>query len=74
MNERYLDDDAAGQKFGALRIRVEKDRIKAFAAEFRPAAISLRRSAGIGQDLPRTRGKRLAHRGDDHATSGWFAS
>jgi acyl dehydratase len=36
MNERYLDDDAAGQKFGSLRIRVEKDRIKAFAAEFGP--------------------------------------
>ena len=34
MTEQYLEDYAVGQKFGSGRIRVEKDRIKAFAAEF----------------------------------------
>jgi acyl dehydratase len=33
----YLEDFAAGQRFGgATRIRIEKERIKTFAAEFDP--------------------------------------
>jgi thioredoxin reductase (NADPH) len=36
MTERYLEDYAVGQKFGSGQIRVDKERIKAFAAEFDP--------------------------------------
>ena len=41
MTERYLEDYAVGQKFGLGRIRVEKDQIKAFAAEFDPQPFHL---------------------------------
>jgi acyl dehydratase len=41
MTERYLEDYAVGQKFGSARIRVDKDRIKAFAAEFDPQPFHL---------------------------------
>jgi acyl dehydratase len=34
--ERYLEDYAIGQTYGSGRIRVEEERIKAFAAEFDP--------------------------------------
>jgi acyl dehydratase len=36
VSERYLEDFAAGQIYRSGRISVEKDRIKAFAAEFDP--------------------------------------
>ena len=36
MSEKYLEDFAAGQIYGSGRITVEKERIKAFAAEFDP--------------------------------------
>jgi len=36
MSERYLEDFAVGQTYGSGRLKVEKDRIKAFAAEFDP--------------------------------------
>jgi acyl dehydratase len=36
MSEKYLDDFAPGQTYGSGRLTVEKDRIKAFAAEFDP--------------------------------------
>jgi acyl dehydratase len=39
---RYLEDFAPGQMFGgALRLRVEPDRIKSFAAEFDPQPFHL---------------------------------
>ena len=41
MSERYLEDYVVGQKFGSRRIRVDKDRIKAFAAEFDPQPFHL---------------------------------
>jgi acyl dehydratase len=41
MSERYLEDYVVGQKFGSGRIRVDKDRIKAFAAEFDPQPFHL---------------------------------
>ena len=34
--ERFLEDFAAGQKFGSGRMRVEAERVKRFAAEFDP--------------------------------------
>ena len=34
MNKRYLEDFAVGQTFGSRRLRVDKEQIKAFAAEF----------------------------------------
>jgi acyl dehydratase len=41
MNERYLEDFSVGQKFGSGRLRVENERIKAFAAEFDPQPFHL---------------------------------
>ena len=36
MIERYLEDFAVGQTFGSGRLRIDKDRAIAFAAEFDP--------------------------------------
>jgi acyl dehydratase len=38
---RYLDDFSPGQKFGSGRLRVDRDRIKSFAAEFDPQPFHL---------------------------------
>jgi len=38
---RYLEDFSAGQKFEAGRLRVERERIKSFAAEFDPQPFHL---------------------------------
>lgn len=39
--QRFLEDFAAGQKFGSGRVRVEADRVKRFAAEFDPQPFHL---------------------------------
>jgi len=41
MTVRYLEDFAVGQKFASGRLRVDKERIKAFAAEFDPQPFHL---------------------------------
>ena len=41
MTARYLEDFAPGQKFGSGRLRVERERIKSFAAEFDPQPFHL---------------------------------
>ncbi len=41
MTERYLEDFAVGQTFGSGRLRLDKDRIKSFAAEFDPQPFHL---------------------------------
>ena len=41
MTERYLEDYAVGQTFASGRMRVDKERIKAFAAEFDPQPFHL---------------------------------
>jgi acyl dehydratase len=41
MTERYLEDFAVGQTFGSGRLRVDEERIKAFAAEFDPQPFHL---------------------------------
>jgi len=42
MGDHYLEDFAPGQRFGgAARIRIESERIKAFAAEFDPQPFHL---------------------------------
>ncbi len=41
MNEHYLEDFSVGQKFVSGRLRVDADRIKAFAAEFDPQPFHL---------------------------------
>ena len=41
MTERYLEDFAAGQTYGSGRLRIDKDRIKTFAAEFDPQPFHL---------------------------------
>ena len=45
---RYLEDYAAGQKYGSGRLRVERDRIKTFAAEFDPQPFHLDEAAAEG--------------------------
>jgi acyl dehydratase len=39
--ERYLEEFEVGQKFGSGRLRLEKERIKTFAAEFDPQPFHL---------------------------------
>jgi len=41
MTGRYLEDFSPGQKFGSGRLRVERERIKSFAAEFDPQPFHL---------------------------------
>jgi acyl dehydratase len=41
MSERYLEDFAVGQTFGSGRLRVDKEQIKAFPAEFDPQPFHL---------------------------------
>ena len=41
MSGKYLEDFAVGQVYGSGRIKVEKERIKAFAAEFDPQPFHL---------------------------------
>ena len=41
MIKRYLEDFAVGQTFGSRRLRVDKEQIKAFAAEFDPQPFHL---------------------------------
>jgi acyl dehydratase len=41
MTERYLEDFAVGQTYGSGRLRVDKERIKTFAAEFDPQPFHL---------------------------------
>ena len=49
MTQRYLEDFAVGQIFaGSGRIRVDKDRVKAFAAEFYPQPFHLDHEAARG--------------------------
>ena len=43
--ERFLEDFAAGQKFGSARLRVEAERVKRFAAEFDPQPFHLDEAA-----------------------------
>ena len=46
---RYLEDFAVGQKFGGtLRIRVDEERVKSFAAEFDPQPFHLDDTAARG--------------------------
>jgi acyl dehydratase len=42
MTKRYLEDFTVGQTFGSGRVRVDKDKIKTFAAEFDPQPFGLR--------------------------------
>ena len=41
MSRRYLEDFMVGQTFGSGRLRVDKEQIKAFAAEFDPQPFHL---------------------------------
>jgi acyl dehydratase len=41
LSECYLEDFAVGQTFGSGRLRVEEERIRAFAAEFDPRPFHL---------------------------------
>src|SRR4029079_97856 len=41
MSKRYLEDFTVGQTFGSGRLRIDKEQIKAFAAEFDPQPFHL---------------------------------
>ena len=41
MTKRYLEDFTVGQTFGSGRVRVDRERIKTFAAEFDPQPFHL---------------------------------
>jgi len=45
MAKRYLEDFTVGQTFGSGRLRVDKEQIKAFAAEFDPQPFHLDENA-----------------------------
>jgi len=45
---RYLEDFAAGQKFGSATLRVEEHEVKRFAAEFDPQPFHLDEAAARG--------------------------
>ncbi|UIF91035.1 MaoC family dehydratase [Cupriavidus sp. UYPR2.512] len=45
MNIQYIEDLAAGQKYGSGRLTVEPERIKTFAAEFDPQPFHLDEAA-----------------------------
>ena len=69
MTERYLEDFAIGQAFGSGKIRIDKERAKAFAAEFDPQPFHLG-GDGAQHDLPWAGRERLAHRRRDNAPAG----
>ena len=48
MTERYLEDFVVGQTFGSGRLRVDRERIKTFAAEFDPQPFHLDEEAARG--------------------------
>ena len=48
MGTRYLEDFAVGQTFSSARLRIEKEQIKSFAAEFDPQIFHLDEEAARG--------------------------
>ena len=70
MTERYLEDFAIGQAFGSGKIRIDKERAKAFAAEFDPQPFHLDEEAARSYDLSWAGRERLAHRRGDDAPAG----
>lgn len=48
MTARYLEDFAPGQKFASGQLKVERERITSFAAEFDPQAFHLHEEAARG--------------------------
>jgi acyl dehydratase len=46
--QRFLEDFAAGQKFGSGRLRVDAERVKRFAAEFDPQPFHMDEDAARG--------------------------
>src|SRR6202047_3825159 len=45
LSERYLEDFSVGQRFGSGRLRIDKERIFTFAAEFDPQPFHLDEAA-----------------------------
>ena len=48
MTEHYLEDFAVGQTYGSGRLRVDKEQVKSFAAEFDPQPFHLDEEAARG--------------------------
>ena len=73
MTVLYLEDFAVGQTFGSGRLRVDRERIKSFAAEFDPQPFHLDETAALELDLPGTGGQRMAyHR--THDANSWLTA
>ena len=47
LSERYLEDFAVGQTYGSGRLRIERERALAFAAEFDPQPFHLDEAAAL---------------------------
>src|SRR6516225_7213759 len=62
MTIRYLEDFALGQTFGSGRLRIDAERIKAFAAEFDPQQFHLDEGTARGTFF------------DGLAASGWHTA
>src|SRR6185503_20942348 len=48
MTQRYLEEFAPGQKFASGQLKVDRERIKSFAAEFDPQPFHLNEEAAQG--------------------------
>jgi acyl dehydratase len=70
MTGRYLEDFAIGQIFRSGRLKVDKERIKTFAAEFDPQPFHLDEDAARDTMFRRAGRQRLAHRRAHHAAAG----
>ena len=70
MTKQYLDDFAAGQVYRCNRLRVDKEQILAFAAQFDPQPYHLDEEAARKSVFKKACGKWMAHSRYDHASFG----
>ena len=70
MTKRYLEDFAVGQTFGSRSLRIDKEQIKAFAAEFDPQPFHLDEEVSRGTIFRGLAGERLPHGCADDAAAG----
>jgi len=61
LSGRYLEDFAVGQTFGSGRLRIDKEQIFAFAAEFDPQPLHLDEAAARHSIFGGTLRQRLAY-------------
>jgi acyl dehydratase len=69
-SEHYLEDFAVGQTYRSGRLRIDKQRTLAFAAEFDPQPFHLDETAARRSIFGGLTARRLAHRRRDDAAAG----